>query len=74
MGTIITWIVIFAILCGCLFLWTFSQHRHPQGGDGDGPSCDGDCLNCAKNFDRQFRSKADCEESDAGSDDTKKEE
>ena len=63
MGTIIAWIVIFAILCGCLFLWTYSQHRGSHRGEGgEGPSCDGDCLNCAKNFNQQFRTKDECDE------------
>ena len=69
MGTVIAWIVIFAILCGCLFLWTYSQHRHPQDGeDGKGSSCDGDCLNCAKIFNQQFRSRSECEENDTTAD------
>ncbi len=52
MGTVITWLIVFAILCGCLFAWSYMLHRGPHAGEGDnedGPSCDGDCIHCAKN-------------------------
>ena len=62
MGTIITWIVVFAILCGCLFLWTYMLHRGPHSDEnGESPSCDGDCLNCAKNFNQKIQAMENCD-------------
>ena len=64
MGTIITWIIVFAILCGCIFAWCYMLHRGPHAGENDDDSsCDGDCLNCAKNFNQQILTKENCEES-----------
>ncbi|MBO4396326.1 MAG: hypothetical protein J5819_08270 [Eubacterium sp.] len=55
MGTIITWLIVFAIMCGCLFAWSYMLHRGPHaedGENGDSESCDGDCLHCAKNINK----------------------
>ena len=50
MGTVITWIIVFAILCGCIFAWCYMLHRGPHANEGnDSASCDGDCLHCASN-------------------------
>ena len=63
MGTVITWLIVFAILCGCLFAWSYMLHRGPHADDGDGlPSCDGDCLHCAKNVGREVTTPDSCEE------------
>ena len=52
MKTLIAWIIIFAIICGCIIVWTYMMHRGPHANDDSGtelPSCDGNCINCAKN-------------------------
>ncbi|MBR6228530.1 MAG: hypothetical protein IKQ97_02220 [Eubacterium sp.] len=50
MGTIITWIIVFAILCGCIFAWVYMCHRGPHANENStSDSCNGDCLHCASN-------------------------
>ena len=50
MGTVISWIIVFAILCGCIFLWTYRIHRGPNADSDENNDCNGDCLHCAKNI------------------------
>ena len=67
MGTVITWIVVFAILCGCVFAWTYMLHRGPHADEGSElSSCDGDCLHCAANaMHKQNMTPENCEENTA---------
>ena len=64
MGTVITWIVIFLILCGCIFLWTYMLHRGPHAGEGDAeiPSCDGNCMSCSANTRKQIHNPDECKD------------
>ncbi|MCR4605375.1 MAG: hypothetical protein K5639_05190 [Eubacterium sp.] len=49
MGTVIAWIAIFAIICGCIFAWSYMLHRGPHAGENDEQKCDGNCTACAIN-------------------------
>lgn len=61
MGTIVTWIIVFAILCGCIFAWTYMLHRGPHADDDNKTaSCDGDCLHCARNIEHKIITPDNC--------------
>ena len=70
MSTIITWVIIFAILCGCITFWVYMIHRGrsdeetSDGTDNSFPSCDGNCFSCAKNFSGEIRKPDDCSDHD----------
>ncbi|MBO6108889.1 MAG: hypothetical protein J6P16_05750 [Eubacterium sp.] len=63
MGTIVTWIIVFAILCGCIFIWSYMLHRGPHSDEGGSlPSCDGNCFSCAKNVGNKISNPDDCDD------------
>ena len=64
MGTVISWIIVFAILCGCIFMWTYMLHRGPHAGDDEKNDCNGDCLHCAKNIANQIKTPSECDDKD----------
>ena len=60
MGTIVGWILVFAIICGCIFAWTYMLHRGPHANDESEKSCDGNCSACAINAIKRM----ECEKSE----------
>ena len=49
METVIAWLIIFAILCGCIFSLFYMLHRGPHSKENAEGSCDGNCSACAVN-------------------------
>ena len=62
MNAIIGWIIVFAIICGCIFAWTYMCHRGPHADENELSDCNGDCLHCAKNVSNHMMNPDDCEE------------
>ncbi len=62
MNAIIGWIIVFAIICGCIFAWTYMCHRGPHADENELSGCNGDCLHCAKNVSNHMINPDDCEE------------
>ena len=70
MSAVIAWVIVFAIICGCIFFWVYMLHRDPHSKEDtqeqmtEFSSCDGNCFSCAKNFKNEIKKPADCSAKD----------